>query len=455
MAGGWGGRNLSPPTGESSLSASVAPPTRISEWRVVKGGLVVGAGMMAGQALGFVRHAAIAYSLGTVHRADALAVAFVPVDFLWAVLSTAVVFGFGPMLAAHKHLPAGPSFTDLARGVARITVLATIALILVADPLAHLLAPGLADSTREAAAGLLRITLLAVPALAGSALFTALLYSERRFTLPALHQSVVNLATILTALIDPRHGAASFASGYVLGAWLQLVALYLVSRPLLRAQTAGQKPVKLGPLFEQPALVLAYAILLGLNAVVTRALASTFGEGATVGFDYSLRLLGVPLALLVTPLASSLLSEIARFRRSEGHPAPLKAIRKAALLTGCAAAAVVVVVELAAPRLVSLLFQRGRFDAESTLTVSAILTGFFPALVAWSVMDILARSLFSLGKGRAPLAAAGLGLVINACVSAAAPIPSIHWIGAGAIAGFAAGALVLAKHLHGLGRSAS
>jgi putative peptidoglycan lipid II flippase len=110
---------------------------------------------------------------------------------------------------------------------------------------------------------------------------------------------------------------------------------------------------------------------------------------------------------------------------------------------------------LLAPRLVSLLFERGRFGAESTLTVSAILSGFFPALVAWSVMDILGRSLFSLGKARAPLAAAGLGLLVNACVSGAAPIASVRWVGLGANAGFIAGALVLARHLRGLGRSGS
>ena len=47
----------------------------------------------------------------------------------------------------------------------------------------------------------------------------------------------------------------------------------------------------------EPLPVLIYSVLVGLNAVVARAFASTFGVGATSGFDYSLRLLGVPLVL--------------------------------------------------------------------------------------------------------------------------------------------------------------
>ncbi len=435
------------------MSATVAAsPAHISEWKVVKGGLVVAIGMMTGQALGFVRHAFIAYLLGTGGRADAIAVAFVPVDLLWAVLSTAVVFGFGPMLAAHKQRQVGPCFGELAHLLLRPVLVFTAALILLAGPLVKILAPGLSRESAETATLLLRITSLGIPALAGSALFTALLYSERRFTMPAFHQSVVNVTTIAVAAIFATHyGPFAFASGYVAGAWLQLGAVWWNARDVLGRQAGASDHLGWWFILREPLPVLIYSVLVGLNAVVTRAFASTFGVGATSGFEYSLRLLGVPLALLVVPLSSSMLSEIARFRSRHDSGAALRAIRKAAAVTGSLAAALTVAVVGFAPWIVSLLFERGSFSSLSTTTVSDILRGFFPALVAWSVMDILSRSLFSLGRTRVPILAAGAGLLVNATICAEAPIRSMRGIGFGSIAGFVVGALIVAVHLWRLG----
>ena len=433
-------------------ATAAASPPHISEWKVVKGGLVVAAGLMIGQALGFVRHAFIAYLLGTGGRADALSVAFVPVDLLWAVLSTSVVFGFGPLLAANKREQVGPCFVELARLLFRPILVFSAALILLAGPAVKILAPGLTSEAAETATLLLRITSLAIPALAGSALFTALLYSERRFTVPALHQSVVNIATIAAAiLLASRFGPFAFAAGFVAGAWFQFGAVWWNARDVLRREARSADRLGWWFVLREPLPVLIYSVLVGLNAVATRAFASTFGVGATAGFDYSLRLLGVPLALLVVPLSSSMLSEIARFRSLHEPGAALRAIRKAALITGSLAAALTLAVVAFAPWMVELLFERGSFSSQSTATVSAILRGFFPSLVAWSLMDILSRSLFSLGRTHVPILAAGAGLLVNATVCAEAPIANIGGVGFGSIAGFAVGAVIVAVHLWRLG----
>ena len=67
------------------------------------------------------------------------------------------------------------------------------------------------------------------------------------------------------------------------------------------------------------------------------------------------------------------------------------------------------------------------------------------------MLDILSRSLFSLGRTRVPILAAGAGLLVNATVCAEAPIRFIGGIGFGSIAGFLAGALIVAVHLWRIG----
>src|ERR1041385_9069497 len=53
---------------------------------LLKGGLTIGAGIITGNVLGFVRVALTAYLLGTHSLADSLAVAIGPVDTLNAML---------------------------------------------------------------------------------------------------------------------------------------------------------------------------------------------------------------------------------------------------------------------------------------------------------------------------------------------------------------------------------
>ena len=155
----------------------------------------------------------------------------------------------------------------------------------------------------------------------------------------------------------------------------------------------------------------------------------------------------MPLALLVIPLSSSLLTEIAPFRLRGDRRAALGAMGRAALLTALGAAVIVMLMMAVAPWVVAVLFERGRFGAASTSTVAAMLAGFFPVLIAWSVLDIISRSLFALGRPRAPLAAAAVALLINLAVSTLAPRQSVHWIGVGAIAGFVAAAGLILIHL--------
>ncbi|MGA2118418.1 MAG: hypothetical protein ABSH56_27145, partial [Bryobacteraceae bacterium] len=59
---------------------------RAAENPLVRGGLTVAAGILAGNFLGFARVALTAYLLGTHSQADSLAVALGPVDTLNGVL---------------------------------------------------------------------------------------------------------------------------------------------------------------------------------------------------------------------------------------------------------------------------------------------------------------------------------------------------------------------------------
>jgi len=95
----------------------------------VRGGLTIGAGIVAGSIVGFVRVALTAYLLGTHSQADALAVAVGPLDALNSVLINTMVFAFVPMLTERQGADRTALFLKLNQWFAWLFSLLTLATV--------------------------------------------------------------------------------------------------------------------------------------------------------------------------------------------------------------------------------------------------------------------------------------------------------------------------------------
>jgi len=115
------------------------------------------AGVLTGNALGFVRVAVIAYLLGTHSHADSLAVALGPLDTLNAVLINSIVFAFVPMLTAAKGEDRTGLFLKLVRGFVWVCSAIAAAVIVAAPWLMRVLAPGLDPAYFDTSVNVLRI----------------------------------------------------------------------------------------------------------------------------------------------------------------------------------------------------------------------------------------------------------------------------------------------------------
>ena len=156
----------------------------------------------------------------------------------------------------------------------------------------------------------------------------------------------------------------------------------------------------------KPAFFVVYAAGIGLNITFTRAYATHAGPGMAAALDYCMRGVGVPLALLVNPISNSLLPEIARlrslFRLRDALRLIDKTIALAALVAVCGCGFALVFRQQA----IALLFQHGSFTADSTRLVASAFLALGPSLIGWSLIEILARSLFALDRPWPPVIAA-------------------------------------------------
>ncbi|MGA2146930.1 MAG: lipid II flippase MurJ [Bryobacteraceae bacterium] len=422
---------------------------RAAESPLVRGGLTVAAGILAGNVLGFVRVALTAYLLGTHSQADSLAVALGPIDTLNGVLINSMLFAFVPALTAAEGASRIALFRSLLRLFGWVYGVAVGAVILTAPWIMKVLAPGLDAPHFAHAVTLLRILALSSLAAGSSAAYSALLYTARRFGPAAYNQALLNLGTIACALLLWKWaGVYAFAIGYTVGAWTQLGITHLAARKQLAGAEAVPSPIRVREILARPAFFMVYAVALGLNMTFTRAWATHAGPGMAAAFDYCMRGVGVPLALLVTPVSSSLLPEIARLHSLRRMREALRLIDRTVILTALLAVSGCVFAIAFRTPAIRLFFQRGSFTGESTRLVSEVFLGLAPSLIGWGLMEILARSMFALERRWPPVLASVIPLLVNVSLTLRLGLSQPQYLGAGASAGLLAGCLALFAMTH-------
>ena len=411
---------------------------------------------MIGNIFGFVRVAVTAYYLGTHAKADELAVAISPIDTLNTMLINTMVFAFVPMLMLRE----GAERTALFRTASRIFVYIfgslTALVMLTAPLLIQVLAPGLLPEQHIVAANILRITSLSTLAAGSTAIYSALLFTQRRFGPSAFNQACLNIFTIIGAIaLWKVVGIYGFAIGYTCGAFVQFLVVYFPGRGIAGPPGPRLQAIPWKELLAKPGAFILFAGLISLNIIVTRANATEAGSGMAAAFDYCMRCVNVVIAYLVSPVSNSLLPEIARLGAKNRTREAVRIIEKTTLLiAGVAVAACIFGIVFRKP-VIALLFQRGNFTAQSTQMVSGVFLGFAPSIIGWSLLEITSRSLFALNRPWLPLGAAAIPVLTNLLIASilrAHGYTQPRYIGVGASGGLLLAFLVLMGMAHAMRR---
>jgi putative peptidoglycan lipid II flippase len=422
---------------------------RAVESPLVRGGLTIGAGIVTGNITGFVRVALTAYLLGTHSQADSLAVAIGPLDALNSVLVNTMVFAFVPMLTERQGAGRTALFLKLNRWFAWLFSLLTAVIVVSAPWLIAVLAPGLDPRFYRTSVTILRIGAFSIMAAGSAAINCALLYTDRRFAPFAFYQASINVFTIAAAVSFWRLlGVYGFAIGYTLGAWAQFAVVHFCARAGLETRNLPPSEVHWREILGRPVAVSLYAVSLALNIIFTRAWATHIGPGMAAALDYCMRGVGVPLALLVSPISNSLLPEIARLRSQLRLREAFHLIDKTLALAALAAVGGCGIALALRQPVIAILFQRGNFTAESTRLVSTVFLGLAPSLIGWSLLELTGRALFALDRPALALSASFIPVLVNVALTLWLHSSQPQWIGLGASVGLMAGFLALFAAAH-------
>ena len=441
--------------------------------RLIKGFVTVGGWTMLSRILGFVRDILIARFLGTGAAAEAFFVAFsLPNMFRRFFAEGAFNMAFVPLYAKKleaEGTEADAFARDAVAGMVMILTLFSVVGIVFMPVLVLAMASGFADDPRfDLAVYYGRISFPYILFISLAALVSGVLNSNGRFLAAAAAPAVLNIVfTIAMALVwffpwliphatpvpELIFGRALSWSVPV-GGIAQLALVWWAAARAGHRLLPRRRP-RLTRDLKRLLVIAAPAALAGgvvqVNLLVGRQVASYF-EGAVAWLNYADRLYQLPLGVVGIAIGVVLLPDLSRRVRAGDiagqQDAYSRAFEFSWLLTLPSAVALLVV----PLPLVSVLFERGAFDADDSARTAVALMIYAVGLPAFVLQKVLQPLYFAREDTTRPLQFAGVSLVINA-IAAIGLSPVIGWPAAALGTTLAAWGMVwqLARGVRGLG----
>ncbi len=437
--------------------------------RLLSGFLTVGAWTLLSRLLGFARDILIAASLGAGPVAEAFLVAFaLPNMFRRFFAEGAFNMAFIPMFA--KKLEGGEDAAGFARdamsGMLVILSVFTVAGIVLMPVLVTAMAGGFVGDVRfDLAVTYGRIAFPYILLISLAALVSGVLNATGRFLAAAAAPVLLNVVFIVALAMawlfelpfDDLLGlSVDRALGLEVGATLALsvpagglVQLGLVWWAASRAgfHLTLRRP-RLTPELRRLAVIAAPAALAGgvvqVNLLVGRQVASFF-DGAIAWLTYADRLYQLPLGVVGIAIGVVLLPDLSRRLRAGDHDGGRHAFSRAGeLALALTVPAAVALVAIPLP-LVSVLFQRGAFDAADAAATAAALAIYGLGLPAFVLQKVLQPLFFAREDTVRPFRYALVALVVNA-VAAIGLAPFIGFLAAALGTTLAAWVMVAMLH---------
>lgn len=386
----------------------------------------IGVATLASRLLGFVRMMVHSYFFGASQASDAFLVAFrIPNLFRDLFAEGALSAAFVPTFVAARRRGGDAAAWRLTNRLAVMLVAVlgglTVVIALGAPWIIDLYAPGFAGQRRELAIVMTRILSPFLLFVALAAVAMGSLNARGRFFLPALAPASLNVCTILfvIALVpwltatgtDP---ILALAFGTLAGGAMQL----LVQLPALSREGFRLRPeVRPGDPGLRRIVRLMLPATLGLaatqiNLFVDTSLASRF-DGAVSWLTFGFRLMQLPLGIFGVAIGTVNLARVSEDVAREDPVAARRSLggslRACALLTLPATAGLIALRE----PIVSLVYERGRFDGFDTMQTAGTTLCYALGLFAYAATKSQAPTFYALGDTRTPVIASTTSIAVK------------------------------------------
>lgn len=274
---------------------------------------------------------------------------------------------------------------------------------------------GLDPETQMLGISLNRILFLLVIPLGGIEVTKAILNSLREFAFPAASILLLNLTTVLVLICFPRLGIHALAIGYVCGFWLEFFVLGIVL--LTKGYTHKLRLSIRDPYVMNVLSQLRYPFLGAVfgqsNIILERFLASFLPVGLVSALGYARRILTAVNRIFLSSISTAFLPRLAsQFTQNNlsEYKSSLSLAFRLAIFTSFPISAGVIGLSIL---LVDVLFGRGAFDYDATVTTAKLLSIFILSVPPSAIYQILNTAFYATGDPKTPFNNRVLVLLIN------------------------------------------
>lgn len=389
---------------------------------IIGAATIVGVLSFVSRIVGLVRDRILAGQFGAGDTLDIYYAAFKIPDLMFSLIVVgALSASFIPLFLAHysrasRRKKAWNFTNNTLHLVAGTMVLVSLLLILFADPLAQIVAPGFAPYKQMRVAELMRVMFSAQVLLSISMIYGSVLQSLKRFLLYALAPIFYNVGIIVGALyfVEP-FGEIGLAWGVVLGA-----ALHLLTQVMGVMQTEYKFQFRPRP-FDKDArtmLKLMGPRTLGLAVnqvlfVILTIIASTLVVGSVTIFQFAYNIqffavgiIGVSFAIAVFP---SLSEAIESDNKKKFVEIFISTTRQVLYLM----IPMMLLFLILRAQIVRVVVGAGAFDWAATISTADTLAFFALTFIPQALIFILARAFYALHDTVTPLTTGAVSALVG------------------------------------------
>jgi len=282
--------------------------------------------------------------------------------------------------------------------------------------------PGFLQSDKRLMLELLRVMFPYMLFVCVAALFMGILNARSHFFVPAMGAFVLNVVIIFVVLVVAPHVGDTLEErifALALGVLVAGAAQAAWQWPLLRRE--GFRYRWITPWKNETVRQVALRMVPGMmgvaafqiNVVITKGIAAYVDFQMVASFTFAERLMELPQGVFGISLATYLLPTLAGLAADRQYPEFRTTLGQGLAYVAFTNLIASILLVLLAEPIIRLLFERGEFSAVSTERTTLALTFLAPGLIAFSMVNILARAFFSLGDTRTPMLISSVCLGLN------------------------------------------
>lgn len=374
---------------------------------------------IASQILRFGREALLALNIGCCFKTDSYFLAFMAATIVADLIGEGISTSMIPVLQKIKTKDGLDRKIDYINNLLNISIVASLGLMLmtwlVSPLVVKILGSSFSPSEYKVTLDLMKLGLPIILFILIRAIFVAFLQSNHAFKAGAKSWIYYNIVYMIYLSFFSDYGTHGLMIAGIIASASQLIPIILASKDL---GYKYERILDFGDVYLREILIIILPLIIGLsinriNLFIDNTIASSLGEASVSVLNYAddivQLVLGVFIITIVTVLFP-LISQEYTENRGESTKATIK--EGIGLILKVAIPATIILIMFSGP-IVSVLFERGEFDARASFMTSQALVYYSIGIGAMGLILILTRVYYAMNKSLTPMFYGAIGILVN------------------------------------------